>query len=176
MGHKVADAPHQAQNDLRLETLGPASVAVPDGMVFEYFEEIRKIIELAREDLLFFDPYLDAQFVARYLPHVAAGVTMRLLARVKLATLPSAVDAFALQTGATVEIRSAPNFHHRYVFVDKASCYLSPPGSPSMRSLTPLLASCPPDFAWPTVSSTSLPRSGRRPGESPVPFQARRPR
>ena len=116
---------HQAQNDLRLETLGPASVAVPHRMVFEYFEEIRKIIELAREDLLFVDPYLDAEFVARYLPHVAAGVTIRLLARDKLAMLLPAVDAFAIQTGAAVEIRSAPNFHDRYVFVDKASCYQS---------------------------------------------------
>ena len=116
---------HQAQNDLRLETLGPANTAVPHKMVFEYFDEIRKIIELAREDLLFVDPYLDAEFVARYLPNVAAGVTIRLLAREKLATLLPAVDAFAQQTGATVEIRSASNFHDRYIFVDRTACYQS---------------------------------------------------
>ena len=29
---------HQAQNDLRLETLGPVNVAVPHKMVFEYFD------------------------------------------------------------------------------------------------------------------------------------------
>lgn len=116
---------HQAQSELRLETLGPASVAVSHRMVFEYFEEIRKIIEFAREDLMFVDPYLDAEFVARYLPHVATGVTIRLLAREKLATLLPALDAFARQTGAAVEIRSASNFHDRYVFVDKVSCYQS---------------------------------------------------
>lgn len=116
---------HQAQNDLRLETVGPVNVAVPHKMVFEYFDEIRKIIELARQDLLFVDPYLDAEFVARYLPNVAAGVTIRLLAREKLATLLPAVDAFSQQTGATVEIRSAPNFHDRYIFVDRVSCYQS---------------------------------------------------
>jgi hypothetical protein len=116
---------HQAQSELRLETQGPASVAVPHRMVFEYFEEIRKIIEFSREDLMFVDPYLDAEFVARYLPHVAAGVTIRLLAREKLSTLLPAVDAFARQTGAAVEIRSASNFHDRYVFVDRVSCYQS---------------------------------------------------
>jgi hypothetical protein len=116
---------HQAQNDLRLETAGPVSVAVPHKMVFEYFDEICKILELARQDLLFVDPYLDAEFVARYLPNVASGVTIRLLAREKLATLLPAVDAFAKQMGATVEIRSAPQFHDRYVFVDKVSCYQS---------------------------------------------------
>jgi len=36
-----------------------------------------------------------------------------------------AVDVFARQTGAKVEIRSAPNFHDRYVFVDGVSCYQS---------------------------------------------------
>jgi hypothetical protein len=116
---------HQAQNDLRLETMGPASVAVPHKMVFEYFDEIRKIIELAKDDLLFVDPYLDAEFVARYLPNVADGVMIRLLARERLATLLPAVDAFAEQTGAIVEIRSASSFHDRYVFVDRASCYQS---------------------------------------------------
>jgi hypothetical protein len=116
---------HQAQNDLRLETLGPATVAIPHKMVFEYFNEIRKIIELARQDLLFVDPYLDAEFVSRYLPNVTAGVTIRLLTREKLATLLPAVDAFVQQAAATIEIRSDPHFHDRYVFVDRVSCYQS---------------------------------------------------
>ena len=113
---------HQARSDLRMQTLGPANVAVPHGMVFDYFDEIRKIVELAREDLLFVDPYLDAEFASRYLPHIAAGVTTRLLAREKLATLLPAVDALARQTGMKIEVRSAPNFHDRYVFVDKRAC------------------------------------------------------
>jgi hypothetical protein len=116
---------HQAQNDLRLETLGPANIAIPHKMFFHYFEEIRKIIELARQDLLFVDPYLDAEFVSRYLPNVATDVMIRLLAREELATLLPAVDAFAQETGATIEIRPAPHFHDRYVFVDRASCYQS---------------------------------------------------
>jgi hypothetical protein len=116
---------HQARHDLRMQTLGPVNVAVPHGMVFDYFDEIRNIVELARQDLLFVDPYLDAEFVSRYLPHISAGVTTRLLAREKLATLLPAVDAFARQAGMTIEVRSAPNFHDRYVFVDKAACYQS---------------------------------------------------
>jgi hypothetical protein len=116
---------HQARSDLRMQTLGPANVAVPHGMVFDYFDEIRKIVEVARQDLLFVDPYLDAEFVSRYLPHISAGVTTRLLAREKLATLLPAVDVFARQAKMKIEVRSAPNFHDRYVFVDKATCYQS---------------------------------------------------
>jgi len=116
---------HQARHDLRMQTLGPVNLAVLQGMVFDYFDEIRKIIELATQDLLFVDPYLDAEFVSRYLPHVAAGVTARLLAREKLATLLPAVDAFVRQSGTRLEVRSAPNFHDRYIFVDRMACYQS---------------------------------------------------
>ena len=116
---------HEAQHDLRMKTLGPTNLAVPEGGVFEYFDEIRKVIELAKQDLFFVDPYLDAEFVSRYLPHVATGVTVRLLAREKLPTLLPAVGAFAQQTGTVIKVRSAPNFHDRLIFTDRTDCYLS---------------------------------------------------
>jgi hypothetical protein len=108
-----------------METVGPTTLAIPHKSVFEYFDEIRKIIELAKQDLLFVDPYLDAEFVSRYLPHVSAGVTIRLLGREKLATLLPAVEFFARQNGLLIEVRSAPNFHDRYIFVDRVGCYQS---------------------------------------------------
>ena len=68
----------QAKSDLRME-LGRGSVVVAEGRVFEYFDELRKVIETARTDVFFVDPYLDADFVSRYLPYVAEGVSIRLL-------------------------------------------------------------------------------------------------
>jgi hypothetical protein len=115
----------QARHDLRMQTLGPVNVAVSHGMVFDYFDEIRKIIELAKQDLLFVDPYLDAEFISRYLPQVPVGVNTRLLAREKLATLLPAVDAFVQQHKVRIEVRSAPNFHDRYLLVDRNACYQS---------------------------------------------------
>lgn len=116
---------HQARHDLLIQMPGSGNVAIPHGMVFDYFDEIRKIIELAKQDLLFVDPYLDADFVSRYLPHVAAGVAIRLLAREKLTTLLPAVDAFGKQAGRRIEVRSAAGFHDRYLLVDGTSCYQS---------------------------------------------------
>lgn len=72
---------HEARHALRLETVGPLSVAVAHGEVFDYFDELRRIVEMAKQDLLFVDPYLDAEFVSRYLGHVSKEVTVRLLAR-----------------------------------------------------------------------------------------------
>ncbi len=116
---------HEAEHDLRMKTVGPISVAVSHGSVFDYFDEVRKIIELAKEDLLFVDPYSDAEFVSRYLVHVSDSVTTRLLARKNLVTLLPAVELFAKQSKSTIEVRSAPRFHDRYIFVDRTECYQS---------------------------------------------------
>lgn len=115
----------QARHDLRMKTLGPVNLAVPHGMVFDYFDELRKVIELSQQDLLFIDPYLDAEFVSRYLPHAPPTVAVRLLARAKMETLLPAVDAFVQQTKTKVQVRSAPNFHDRYLIVDRTTCYHS---------------------------------------------------
>ncbi len=116
---------HQARNQIRLETVGPANVVIGQKMVFDYFDELRKLIEPARKDLFFVDPYLDAEFVSRYLPHVAQGVTIRLLADKKISTLLPAVDALTHQTVMTIAVRAGTGFHDRYVFVDKSACYQS---------------------------------------------------
>jgi hypothetical protein len=117
---------HQARSSLRFQTLGPINSAIGQGEVFDYFDEIRKIIELATADLLFVDPYLDADFVARYLPHVRSGVSVRLLASKGLATLIPAVKLFAQQNGTRIELRSAATkIHDRYIILDGKSCYQS---------------------------------------------------
>ena len=118
---------HQAQNDLRMRTLGPMNIAVGKGRVFEYFDELRKAIELASNEVLFVDPYLDAEFVSRYLPMVKAGVIIRLLtSEKKLATLLPAIEPFCQQTGQQVSVRStATGLHDRYAFIDKRSCFQS---------------------------------------------------
>ena len=116
----------QAQHDLRMKTVGPRTVAIPEGMPFDYFDEIRKITEMARDDLLFVDPYLDSEFVSRYLRPITSGVAVRLLTSKKLSSLLPAVETLVTQTGLRVEVRStASGLHDRYVFVDKARCYQS---------------------------------------------------
>lgn len=122
---KIITLLHQARQDLRMKTVGPVNAALGHGQVFDYFDEVRKIIEPANQDLLFIDPYLDAEFVARYLPHVKKGTTVRLLGRERIATLLPAVDQFSKQAGVAVAVRSAAGFHDRYVIVDGSACYQS---------------------------------------------------
>ena len=60
---KILTLLHQARHDLRMKSVGPLSAALARGSVFDYFDEVRKIIEPAARDLFFVDPYLDAEFV-----------------------------------------------------------------------------------------------------------------
>jgi hypothetical protein len=118
---------YQARNDLMMRTIGPTNIAITKGRVFDYFDEVRKLIELANQDLLFIDPYLDAEFVTRYLPHIHDGVEIRLLTsdHKRLTQLLPAVELFIQQNGRSVNVRSTKGLHDRYIFVDKRSCYQS---------------------------------------------------
>lgn len=116
---------HHAQYDLRMKTVGPLTVVADGGSTFEYFDEIRKVIEMAQQDVFFVDPYLDAEFVTRYLPQVRGGVSVRLLSNVKITALVPAVDMFTQEHGTTIEVRSFKDMHDRFLFVDRSSCYQS---------------------------------------------------
>ena len=109
-----------------MKTVGPLSVAISGGMPFDYFDEIRKITEMAREDLLFVDPYMDAEFVSRYLPQITSGVKVRLLTSKNPSSLLPAVQILVEQNGLHVQVRSVSSgLHDRYVFVDGTICYQS---------------------------------------------------
>jgi hypothetical protein len=115
----------RARSELRMETVGPVSLVIGQGGVFDYFDEVRRVVGLAKSDLLFVDPYMDADFVARYLPHVSPGVRVRLLSSKYISALASAADMFAKQHDTKIEVRSAPGLHDRFVIVDGNACYQS---------------------------------------------------
>ena len=108
-------------------------MVVAEGQVFEYFDELRKVIETARTDVFFVDPYLDAEFVSRYLPYVAEGVSIRLLGGPKKrATLLPAVDSFAQQSGRPVAVRVSDGLHV-YWFSVKMTARLDVNATPGGR-------------------------------------------
>jgi hypothetical protein len=115
----------EARYDLRLQIGGTVSAVIPTGSIFEYFDEIRKVIDTATRDVLFVDPYLDAEFVPRYLPHIKPVVKIRLLTEKRPATLLPAVDLYAQQHSRAIAVRSRPGLHDRFVFIDGKDCYLS---------------------------------------------------
>ena len=116
---------YRARHDLRMKTVGPLSVAIDAKKPFDYFDKILKITSTAREDLLFVDPYMGADFVSQYLPQIASGVAVRLLTSKQLSALLPAVKKFQAQSELQVQVRSDSSLHDRYVFLDKKECYHS---------------------------------------------------
>lgn len=114
-----------ARHKLRLKTAGPLSLAVDKGMIFDYFDALRQVIEEARSDVLFVDPYLDVDVVKRYLPYVKSGVSVRMLARERVKTLLPAVAMYSAQSGTAIEVRSGSGFHDRFLFIDSSRCFQS---------------------------------------------------
>ena len=94
------------------------SISVPHGAVFDYFNQLRRLIATAKFELFFVDPYLDAAFVARYLREIPASVSVRILGRKGLPSLIPGVDLLFQQTGLKIELRKGENLHDRYLFID----------------------------------------------------------
>jgi hypothetical protein len=117
---------HKARFSLRMKVGVPETVAIEQGAVYDYFDEVRKIIATAAQDVLFIDPYLDAEFVSKYLGLIREGVSIRLLSYeyIQKSLLP-AVRQWNQQHGAAVQIRSDRNLHDRYVIIDGTDIYLS---------------------------------------------------
>lgn len=116
---------HEARHDLRLSAVGPLSVAVRHGAVFDYFDEVRKVIGSAQKELLFVDPYLDSEFASRYLVQVPTEIRIRLLCRKGIPSLLPAVELVRKQNGITIEVRSSPTLHDRFLFVDRKTGFQS---------------------------------------------------
>jgi hypothetical protein len=92
--------------------------------VTPFFDELRKVIETIQQDVLFVDRYMGADFVARYLPHVPQGIAVRLLTRDLVPQLVSALGAYKQQHTVSVEVRTSPGIHGRFLSVDRARSFL----------------------------------------------------
>jgi len=116
---------HRAKNELRMKTVGPLSEHIQEKKPFEYFNKIREIVEEATSEVFFVDPYLDAEFVSKYLPQIKPSVNVKLLTSESLSKLVPAVQAFVSQHETNIEIRKPQKIHDRFVFIDGSTCYQS---------------------------------------------------
>lgn len=114
----------QCKMEWRFKSSGPLAVAFEPRRPFDYFDEVRKYVESATTEVFFIDPYMDAEFVSRYLPFVKPGVTIRLLGSNKIMALKAAVEMYSAQSGATIALRHSM-FHDRYLIIDGRECYQS---------------------------------------------------
>lgn len=98
---------YEMRHALLMETGASNSIAIDAGNPFHYFDELTKHLQLAKQDVLFVDPYLDAEFAGRYLPQIDKAATVRLLTSKRVASLLPAVDLYVQQEHAAIQVREA---------------------------------------------------------------------
>jgi acetolactate synthase regulatory subunit len=113
----------EARSELRLITGGSVSAAFGGGQPFDIFDELRRVIETTQTDILFVDPYMGADFVSRYLPHVPQGVTVRLLTKNMVPQLTSALGVYTQQHPLNIEARISATIHGRFLCVDRSRSF-----------------------------------------------------
>ena len=116
---------HEARQDLRLNVVGPLTIAVQHGAVFDYFDEVRKVMGAAQSELFFVDPYMESEFVSRYIVQVPSSIRIRLLGKKSIPSLLPAVELIRKQNRINIEVRSNPNLHDRFLFVDSRNGFHS---------------------------------------------------
>ncbi len=122
---KIMNLIQTARSELRFMTGGRVSATFDAGQQFDFYDELRKVIETAQNDVLFVDRYMGADFVTQYLPHCRPNVVVRLLTRDKLAPLLASVNAYSAQYGAKIEVRTSQGFHGRFMCIDNMRCFIA---------------------------------------------------
>ena len=117
----------QINRTLSLSLTNVNSVGIPQGNPYTYFNELRKIVSLATIDLFVIDPYLDAEFVERYITQVNGDVTIKLLTTSSqwFKGLKPAASIFSTQNNQKIEIRRTTGLHDRCIFIDRSTCFNS---------------------------------------------------
>lgn len=123
--------------ELLLRSDQGGTVVVDQGKTFQYFDEVRKVLQRAQSDVLVTDPYANEDLIAKYLPFVGKTVTVRILGRENIKTLRPAAQAFKAQEGTSVETRSGSGFHDRFLFLDGKECLMSSASFHQGGRLTP---------------------------------------
>lgn len=114
--------------ELKLSTNSFTAAHIAAGQAHDYFEEVRGIIEIASKDILFCDPYLNADFIQRYGPFLKDGCELRLLSSAQYAAqLAASCMVYRQQYKRTVLTRVVPDkaLHDRHLVVDGARVWQS---------------------------------------------------
>lgn len=115
---------NRAIADLELQVPEKGKVAFAAGEVYDFFQELNKVIGLAEKSIFIVDPYLDATVFDHYLNSRRANVTVRLLLSKNPETIKAAAEKYVQQHGNVLEVRRSNKIHDRVMFLDGYVCWI----------------------------------------------------
>ncbi|GAB5509316.1 MAG: hypothetical protein Rhims3KO_07170 [Hyphomicrobiales bacterium] len=110
--------------ELELEGRQEIGQVYEAGKEYNFFSDLKGIVEDASSDLFLVDAYFDAAAFQAYLSTSKNGRSIRILCGRYAADLAACVSAFTAQTGEKVELRRSSSIHDRVIFLDKSDCWI----------------------------------------------------
>ena len=108
-----------------LELVAPAATQTTfaAGKVYDFFNELNKVISSAEASIFIVDPYLDPSVFDQYLNSRGADVTVRLLLNKDADSIKPAAEKYTQQFGPVLEVRKSKAIHDRIIFIDGYVCW-----------------------------------------------------
>jgi len=111
-----------AVKQLRWKLKDPHQVFLPAGSQHDAYIELRKIVQLAANEILIVDNYVD-HTLWQLLTNLHQGVRIRILTSKMKGDFQLEAKKFALQHGNLVEARQTVNYHDRFIIEDAGRCW-----------------------------------------------------
>ena len=97
-------------------------VYLPAGSQHDAYVELRKIVQLAKSDMLIVDPYVD-ETLWDLLSNMQSSVKLRVLTQQMKKDFRLEARKFSAQHGNAIEVRTTSKYHDRFIVQDNQSCW-----------------------------------------------------
>lgn len=111
-----------AVKQLRWKLKDPNQVFLPAGSQHDAYIELRKIVQLAANEILIVDNYVD-HTLWQLLTNLQPGVRIRILTNKMKGDFQLEAKKFAAQHGNLVEVRQTAKYHDRFIVEDAGRCW-----------------------------------------------------
>lgn len=101
---------------------GTDQVYLPARSQHDAYVELRKIVQIAKHDMLIVDPYVDETLWA-LLTNLDPTVKIRILTQQMKKDFRLEARKFSAQHGNAIEIRTTSNYHDRFILEDNKRCW-----------------------------------------------------
>jgi hypothetical protein len=100
----------------------PNQVYLPAGSQHDAYVELRKIVQLAKQDMLIVDNYVD-ETLWELLTNLDPTVKLRILTDQMKKDFRLEARKFSAQHGNAVEVRTTSKYHDRFIVADSQRCW-----------------------------------------------------
>lgn len=121
----IMGAVYRAMAALELVAPVAAQTTFAAGDVYDFFNELNKVISSAEASIFIVDPYLDPSVFDQYLSSRGADVTVKLLLNKDADSIQPAAEKYIQQFGSVLEVRKSKAIHDRVIFIDGYVCWIT---------------------------------------------------